>query len=165
GSPPYFIKDHAKSAKELWPKGCLVKAEEGIAGMRRGIEALREWRGDRFEGGIVVRPFTPLRYLEEHPVGGPIYEEYRLFFFRSRLILRAWYGRAGGDLAALPDYSFLGERLLSPFFTADIVRTDAGDLRILEIGDGGYSALPPMASAREFYRAMLTDRDGPTSWQ
>jgi len=154
GPPPYFIKDYSKSAKEIWPEGCVVSGEDGMEGMSRAIRALRKYRGDRFESGIVIRPLMRLKYIGESAFGRAIHEEYRLFFFRGSLVVCSWYDRAGGDLTTLPDYSFLFERIASPFFSADIVRTEDGALYIIEIGDGGVSGLPPTVSPLQFYRNL-----------
>ena len=152
GPPPYFIKDFAKSAKEIWPSGCVVASEEAFA---TAIESLVHYRGDRFETGIVIRPMLQLRYLDEHPFGGKIHEEYRLFFFRGKMISRTPYDRVGGDAKALPDYSFLPQRIPSEFFTADVVVTEEGQALLLEVGDGGTSALPPDVSPLQFHSAIL----------
>ena len=152
GSGPYFIKDFAKSAKEIWPRGCVATNEQELP---TAIQELVEYRGDRFEGGIVIRPLMRLRCLDENPFGGKIFEEYRFFFFQGRLISKTAYDRVGGDVAALPDYGFLTERIHSTFFSADVVVTETGQPYLLEAGDGGSSALPPGASPMDFYKAIL----------
>lgn len=152
GPGPYFIKDYTKSAKEIWPEGCVAANEQELP---RAIEALAQYRGERFEGGIVIRPFVRLRYLDENPFGGKIFEEYRFFFFQGRLISRSSYDRIGGEATKLPDYSFLARRIDSPFFSADVVVTETGRPYVLETGDGGSSALPPNVSPLEFYQTIL----------
>lgn len=152
GPPPYFIKDYSKSAKEIWPEGCVVATEEA---MTPAIRALLEYRADRFEGGIVIRPLLRLRYLAENPFGGKILEEYRLFFFKGVLISNTAYDRVSGNDTLLPDYRFLSGRIDSPFFTADVVVTHQGRPLLLEVGDGGSSALPPCLSPLDFYTAIL----------
>lgn len=152
GSGPYFIKDFAKSAKEIWPKGCVAANAQELP---TAIQALVEYRADRFEGGIVIRPLMRLRCLEESPFGGKIFEEYRFFFFQGRLISKTAYDRASGAVAALPDYGFLPQRIRSTFFSADVVITESGQPYLLEAGDGGSSALPPLASAADFYKTIL----------
>jgi hypothetical protein len=152
GPGPYFIKDFAKSAKEIWPKGCVAANEQELPAT---IQALVEYRGDRFEGGIVVRPLVRLRCLDENPFGGKIFEEYRFFFFQGRLISKTAYDRISGDAAVLPDYGFLPRRIRSTFFSADVVVTETGQPYLLEAGDGGSSALPHCASPMDFYQAIL----------
>ncbi len=153
--PPYFIKDFAKSAKEIAPRGCIVDGPDLERSMATSIDELRDYRGDRFEGGIVLRPLVKLRHLAENPFGGQIFEEYRLFFFGGELIARTGYDRITGDAAALQDFSFLATKIQSRFFTADIVVTADGAQRILEIGDGGTSALPPTLNVASFYSKIV----------
>ena len=152
GSGPYFIKDFSKSAKEIWPKGCVAANEQELPA---AIQALVAYRADRFEGGIVIRPLLRLRCLDESPFGGKIFEEYRLFFFQGRLISKTAYDRASGESAALPDYGFLPQQIRSAFFSADVVVTETGQPYLLEAGDGGSSALPPCVSPVDFYKAIL----------
>jgi len=152
GPGPYFIKDFAKSAKEIWPKGCVAATVQELP---TAIQDLVEYRGDRFEGGIVIRPLMHLRCLGEGPFGGKVFEEYRLFFFNGRLISKTAYDRVGGEAAALTDYEFLPQRIHSTFFSADVVVTETGQPYLLEVGDGGSSALPPSASPLDFYKAIL----------
>lgn len=45
----------------------------------------------------------------------------------------------------------IGHRIDSDFFTADIARTEAGDLVLIEINDGGVSGLPPAMHPDELY--------------
>lgn len=149
--PPYFIKDFSKSAKEISPRGCIVDGPDLARSMATAVRELREYRGDRFEGGIVIRPFVKLRYLGENPFSGKLFEEYRLFLFCGQIIARSGYDRIVGDVGSLDDFTFLATRIHSRFFTADIVITADGAQQILEIGDGGSSALPPSSNAAEFY--------------
>lgn len=151
GEPPYYIKDYAKSAKAIAPHGCIVDGGDLAYEMTKTIAELKEYRSDRFEGGIVIRPLIKLRYLEDCPFGGPIYEEYRLYFLRGKIISQTAYDRVGGNPSSLPNYSYLGQLIASPFFTADIVVTAEGQHLILEIGDGSTSALPPNVDPGGFY--------------
>ncbi|MCA9588435.1 MAG: ATP-grasp domain-containing protein [Myxococcales bacterium] len=47
-----------------------------------------------------------------------------------------------------------GERIDSPFFTADVARLASGGYTVLEINDGGSSTLPEQLDPREVYRAI-----------
>jgi hypothetical protein len=93
--------------------------------------------------------------LAKNPFGGELFEEYRLFFFDGELIARTGYDRITGDATALEDFSFLARKIHSRFFTADIVVTAGGAQRILEIGDGGSSALPPSLDVARFYSKIV----------
>jgi hypothetical protein len=153
--PPYFIKDFSKSAKEIAPRGCIVDGADIKQSMATSICELRDYRGSRFEGGIVIRPLVKLRHLADNPFGGELFEEYRLFFFDGELIARIGYDRIIGDATTLEDFSFLATKIHSRFFTADIVVTADGAQRILEIGDGGSSALPPLLDVSAFYSKIV----------
>lgn len=75
-APPYVVKDYVKSAKEIWEEGCYVPADADFACFEQIVERLVDYRGDRFDTGLVVRPFVPLRHLDVNPFGGEIFEEF-----------------------------------------------------------------------------------------
>lgn len=152
--PPYFIKDFAKSAKEIWPRGCVVTEPGSVAQFQQAIDELREFRGDRFEGGIVVRPLLRLNHLGENPFGNPSYEEYRMVFVgRSRIATHA-YDYTAGTFSDFGRFDRLGERIDSPFFTADCVVTEAGECLLLETNDGGSASMPPKIDLRNLYQLL-----------
>jgi hypothetical protein len=155
GPPPWVVKDHVKSAKERWDEACFVPAGAGLAEFRRVCAALVDQRGERFEGGLVVRRFVPLAPAPTAHVGprGEA-EEYRLFFWAGRCIDICPQFDAPGDVRGLEAFTSLGRRIASPFFTADVARRADGGWLLVEIGDGGVSTLPPTMDVRAFYRAI-----------
>jgi len=66
--PPYFIKDFSKSAKEIAPRGCIVDGADLKQSMATSIRQLLDYRGSRFESGIVIRPLVKLRRLADNPL-------------------------------------------------------------------------------------------------
>lgn len=141
GAPPFVVKDHVKSVKEMWFEACFVPGGASKLEMQGVCASLVEARGERFERGIVVRRFVPLVY------------EHRMFFWRGRLIAEAPYH----DVEAIERparFANLASAVESPFFSADIALTDAGEWLVLELGDGGVSTLPPTMDPRAFYRAL-----------
>ena len=49
GPPPYFIKDFVKSAKEIWPRGCVIEQPGSIDQFATTIRELRDYQpGDAF---------------------------------------------------------------------------------------------------------------------
>ena len=46
------------------------------------------------------------------------------------------------------------KRANQDIFTVDVARLVDGSLRVIEIGDGGVSTLPPTMDVRAFYRAI-----------
>lgn len=153
GPPPYILKDHVKSAKERFDEACFVPAGADRAAFKEVCEALIEARGDRFEGGLVIRAYQDLAPAPtDTPTGES--EEYRLFFFGGRLLDACPQFDAPGDLRGLDSFAELGRAIDSPFFTVDVARRVRGDLMVVEVGDGGVSTLPPTADVRAFYRKL-----------
>lgn len=160
GPPPYFLKDFAKSAKEIWPRGCVVEPPCTREQFQREIDALVEFRGDRFESGIVVRPRLRLRRLEDNPFGQPVYEEYRMIFVGGRRIATHGYDFVRGTMTDFSRFDILGQRIASPFFVADCVVTDDGRSLLLETNDGGSSSMPPGIDLQALYAALSASAEG-----
>ncbi|MBG88495.1 MAG: hypothetical protein CMO80_16565 [Verrucomicrobiales bacterium] len=69
-----------KSCKGAWLETCFVPAEAGEAEFQEVCHGLVERRGERFTGGIVIRPLIPLVFKTAHSSGAPLFEEYRPVF-------------------------------------------------------------------------------------
>ena len=154
GPPPYFLKDYVKSAKEIWPKGCVIDRPGTVAQFTQAIAELRDYRAERFETGLVLRPLVQLRSLGLDPFGDECLEEYRMIFLRGERVFALPYGYHAGSFTDFARFDFLGARLDSPFFMADCVVTAQGDCHLLETGDGGCCGLPPGLDCRGFYREL-----------
>ena len=151
GPPPWIIKDHLKSRKESWLEACFIADAADENSFADSCRNLVEQRGEHFTGGLVVRPYVPLRLITAHWTGAPIFEEYRLIFWEGELLQVETYNEVGPRTPDFSRFSDLGQRVDSPFFTADIARTETGDLILIEINDGGVSGLPPQLHPDEFY--------------
>jgi hypothetical protein len=155
GRSAYIIKDYVKSVKELWDKACYIREEATKDEFCDACRHLVKVRGDRFEGGIVVRPFVPLRFLDTSAFGPqPIFEEYRLFFLQGQLLWSSRYDRVGGEVTDFSAFLSLGRLIPSPFFSADVAVTEDGRLILIELGDGGASGLPRAVPVRDFYERL-----------
>lgn len=155
GPPPWIIKDHVKSAKERWLEACYVP--EGVT-RERFMElcgGLIDARGDRFERGIVIREYLKLKPVPYRAPDRQLYEEHRLVFWEGALIAHAPYH----DVASAPldprPFEWIGARIDSPFFTADVARLASGGWTVIELNDGGVSTLPDQLDPRDLYRAIL----------
>lgn len=155
GKPPYLVKDHVKSAKEDWENCCLIPANADRETFDRICRNFIEHRGDRFERGLVFRTVLPLRHLGESDYGYPIHDEYRLFFWQGELLLAEAYHELGGETMDFSRFRGLGRKFDSPFFTADVAQLENGEWMIIEMGDGGVSALPPLVEPTMFYELLL----------
>ncbi len=155
GPPPWIVKDHVKSAKESWHRACFVAEGADFDDFAATCERLALLRGDRFERGFVIKKYLELATLpgwtEERR---RVTDEHRLVFWEGELIAHAPYYDVDSVLARPGDFADLGERIDSPFFTADVARLASGGYTVLEINDGGSSTLPEQLDPREVYRAI-----------
>ncbi len=156
GPPPWIVKDHVKSAKELWHRACFVPEGATYEDFEDICECLVEARGDRFERGFVVRKYLELATLPGWtPEQRRVTDEHRLVFWEGRLVAHAPYLDVESTLENPGQFAFLGRALGSPFFTADVARLESGGHTVIEINDGGSSVLPEQMDPRELYRAIL----------
>ncbi|MEL6344402.1 MAG: ATP-grasp domain-containing protein [Myxococcota bacterium] len=159
GPPPWIIKDHIKSAKEAWEEACYVPEGADRAEFDAICRGLIDHRGDQFVGGIVIRRYVPLTPCYITDPGLLAFDEYRLFFWEGALLCWAPYLDASPP-DFLPPFDpaawhFLGDRIDSPFFVADVARQNDGAWTVIEINDGGYAAMPACLDPRTFYATLL----------
>ncbi len=156
--PPWFLKDHVKSAKEEWWDACVVPPDATRADFLATCQSLLDARGDRFERGFVVRELLRLAELPiRGPSGEPLFDEHRLVFWRGRLVAHAPYHDHEAEPPPLARFDFLSS-IDSPFFTADVARLADGGWRVIELNDGGVSTLPPLMDPRDLYRHVADPR-------
>jgi hypothetical protein len=153
GEGPWLLKDHVKSVKEQWRSCCFVPQGTSRERFLEICENLIEARGERFERGLVVRPYVPLRRVAQTEER-PLHYEFRLFFADGRLIASEVYDDVDVVKPDLSRFRALGKRIASPFFTADVAMLESGEWVVVEVGDGGVSTLPPLMDPRDFYRAL-----------
>jgi hypothetical protein len=160
GKGPWIVKDHVKSAKEAWLEACYVPKGAKFSRFKSVCEELMDRRGVDFDTGFVIRPFVPLAQLGAHWAGFPIYDEYRLFFWHGEMILAEAYHEAlVGHVRNFGLFKDLGQRIDSPFFVADVARSESGELILIELNDGGYAGIPPECDPMDLYRPIAA-REG-----
>ena len=111
----YFVKDYVKSLTTS--RGSVaINADE----IREIIKSIEHYRG-KIEGGISLRRFEDL-----------IKDSERRYFVLN--------GKAFSADDTLPDRVLeIAQRINAPFFSIDIAVNNAGQLRLIEIGDGQVS--------------------------
>ena len=154
GPGPYFLKDHVKSAKEHWERCCYIPEDSDRETFDRVCQDFIDYQEDRFERGLVFRPILPIRRLPGESLGYPIHDEHRLFFWNGRLVMGCPYHDVDVAMEDYGRFEFLGARIDSPFFTADVARLEDGRWTLVELNDGGASGLPPLLDPRELYRVL-----------
>lgn len=155
GPPPWMVKDHVKSAKQHWREAFFIP--EGVTRERFNTicENLIDIRGDRLERGLVFRRYVPLERMNSDIPGEKVFNEYRLMFWEGELIAHAPYYDIEAEPLDVRRFAFLGDRIDSPFFAADVARTEDGRWVVVEINDGGSVVLPELLDPRLLYRAIL----------
>lgn len=152
--PPWFLKDHVKSAKEAWRDACVVPPDATREEFAAVCQALLDARAERFERGFVLREWLTLQELPaQGPNGEPLFDEHRLVFLDGALVAHAPYHDVEAEGPALASFEFLAD-IDSPFFTADVARQASGDWCVVELNDGGVSTFPPLMDPRDFYRRI-----------
>lgn len=155
GPAPWILKDHVKSAKELWHRACFVPEGATFEDFADVCERLLAARGDRFERGFVVRKYLELATLPGWtPEQRRVTDEHRLVFWEGRLVAHAPYYDVDSTLPDPGQFAFLGRTIGSPFFTADVARLAGGGYTVIEINDGGSSVFPEQMDPRDLYRAV-----------
>lgn len=154
GPPPYLLKDHVKSAKERWEEACFVPAGATREDFERTCANLVEERGERFERGLVVRKYLPLKVYGRTPTG-PAHLEFRLFFGHGRLLAAEPYHEFDVEVPDFTAFEPLGRRIDSPFFSLDVAMLEDGGWAVVEVNDGGVSGLPPGLDPRTLFEPLM----------
>lgn len=151
GDGPFVIKDHIKSAKHVWHEACFVPKGSGRENFERIAENLKKEQGKTFHRGFVVKQFVPLRSRRASPREYPMCEEYRLFFWRGKLLVASHYHRQTENTVDWLPFINLAQRFEAPFFTMDLAQTEAGNWIVVDMGSGECSSLPPSLEPARFY--------------
>jgi hypothetical protein len=155
GDGPFVLKDHIKSAKHLWHEACFVPKGAGREQFESIAEALRAEQGKSFNRGFVVKQYVPLRSRGTSPREYPMCEEYRLFFWRGKLLIASHYHNQMVNRLDWSQFEHLAQRFDTPFFTMDVAEAESGSWLVVDMGAGECSSLPPSLSATRFYSRLL----------
>lgn len=157
GPPPWIIKDHLKSARQMWSRACFVPAGADRETFTTICEGLLAFHGDRFQRGFVIRRFVSLVPLPYVAAGHPVFDEHRVMFWKGRPVVHAPYHDCDVEPLCHVPFRELGRLIDSPFFAADIGRLTTGGFTVIELNDGGSAALPDQMDPWALYGAMVDD--------
>ncbi|GBG94838.1 hypothetical protein LFYK43_12970 [Ligilactobacillus salitolerans] len=140
---PVTVKDFVKSRKNEWDSAFFIPdtrdQEKALAVIHNFIER----QGDFLVGGVVLRDFVQFKKIGYFH-SEPIYEEYRVYYWRNKLFSIYNYWTDDPVLLSDVDQEFIAQQaggIDSPFITIDFARLVDGTLTIMEIGDGQVSGL------------------------
>jgi hypothetical protein len=154
GDGPFVLKDHIKSAKHRWHEACFVPKNAGRERFEEVAAALKAEQGKSFHRGFVVKQFVPLRSRGPSPREYPMAEEYRLFFWRRKLLVASHYHNQPANPVDWTPFERLAERFDAPFFSMDVAQAEDGRWLVVDMGAGECSSLPPSLPAAKFYERL-----------
>lgn len=145
-----IVKDFVKSAKHRWQDACFIPARTPYVRFKDILLTMLYVRGDEFEKGFVFRRAHSLVTTGAHACGRPKHEEVRLFFWDGGLLAAT----KEEPLSELATWTMLARRFSNRFVTMDVARQMDGSWIVIEMGDGGVSALPEGIGAEVLYGRM-----------
>ena len=162
---PVIVKDYVKSEKHYWDTACFVANSNDINKLTETINNLIELRGNYFNIGIVIREYIELFNLTKHSKSGmPLSEEYRLFFYRNKLlcIYNYWDECDYNDIEKPTTKIFeeIAKGIENNFFTMDIAKDKDANYLIIELGDGQMADIPEKNDKNSFYKKIVESEIG-----
>jgi len=155
---PGMVKDYVKSRKHEWEEACFVPDLRDAKALHRTVARMIELQGQDLAGGVVIRAY-------EQYDGG----EARVWWVDGEPVL---IGPHPDSPDVLPDPRLDAVRpvvrtLGCRFITTDLARradgvrgpsgwrgVDAGEWRVVEVGDGQVSDLPVTVDPMELYEQL-----------
>ncbi|MEM7010016.1 MAG: ATP-grasp domain-containing protein [Verrucomicrobiota bacterium] len=148
-----IIKDWVKSAKSRWKEGCYIPANTTEDRFKEIYKVFRQERSKLFNRGVVLREFMPIVERGSDIRGLPIVEEWRLFFWRGKILIRPDQ-KHPSPLGESDRWEAIAQQFSSPFITIDVAYLTDDTWKIVEVGDGGVSGLPIGLDPVRFYSAL-----------
>ncbi|WP_329458955.1 ATP-grasp domain-containing protein [Streptomyces sp. NBC_01497] len=147
------VKDYVKSRKHEWTEACYVSSLADATSLSRVVARMFALQDEALTGGLVVRchePFTP---------GG----EARVWWVDGDPVLTTAHPDTPDDLPApeLDAVAAAVRGLACRFVTTDLALRRDGRWRVVEVGDGQVSGLPPSADASALFAALAAGPAGP----
>lgn len=148
----FVVKGRTNSRKHQWNKLCFADSK------KRALEIASELANDPLIGpqGIIYRRFVPLKTFEIDPIYGcPISNEWRLFYYKDRLLASGYYWSNAEDtsLGVLTDEGLqLADAIAkiasqhNNFFAMDIAETEAGGWTLIELNSGEMAGVSCVSS-------------------
>lgn len=139
---PAIVKDYVKSRKHEWDEACFIPDLADVARLHAIVARFVERQGGLLAGGIVIREYEPYE-------GG----EARVWWVDGEPVLVGPHPDTPDRHAhprtdpVAPCVRALGCR----FITTDLALRDDGAWRVVEVGDGQVSDLPPVAEPADLY--------------
>ncbi|MEU0128420.1 MULTISPECIES: ATP-grasp domain-containing protein [unclassified Streptomyces] len=147
GSGPGIVKDFVKSRKHEWHEACFVPELGDAERLTAVIDRFLALQGDFLAGGVVLRAF------ERFVPGG----EARVWWVDGEPALVTAHPDTPGR-SAEPSLGAVREavrELGCRWVTTDMALREDGVWRVVEVGDGQVSGLPPEDDGGRLFAALL----------
>ncbi|WP_327692624.1 ATP-grasp domain-containing protein [Streptomyces sp. NBC_00459] len=147
---PGIVKDYVKSRKHEWEQACFVPELADAAGLARIVRRFVELQEEFLAGGIVLRSF------EEFSKPESVATEARVWWLDGEPRLVTPHPDDPFERGPVPDLGQIVSAVRSlgcRFVTTDVALRSDGMWRVVEVGDGQVSDLPP--SSRGELAALL----------
>lgn len=161
---PLVVKGRTNSRKFDWTTHMFARD------FRAAVDIACELGKDGLIGsqGVVLREFVPLETFETTITGLPVTNEWRLFFYRGRLLAHGYYWGLIDNWdpvhAARPDFESAGIAFAQsvadrigdqvPFVVIDIAKTQDGRWLVVELNDGCQAGLNGTVDPDTLYRNL-----------
>lgn len=161
---PFVVKGKLSSKKWNWKSSMFAETKQDALEL---AERLKE-DSEISEQGVVYRRYVPLKTFEIGRNGLPFTNEWRLFYFKTKLLSAGYYWSLGDchrqaeirhECLALADKIALIVSRFTTFYTLDMAETDDGDWILIEINDG-QMAVPSEHDLDELYGNLRSELPG-----
>ncbi|GIH04133.1 hypothetical protein Rhe02_22000 [Rhizocola hellebori] len=139
GPGPAVVKDYVKSRKHEWHEACFIPDTTDLVHATAVVARMVELQQESLAGGIVLRRFESYRQHDGRTA------EARVWWVDGAAAMVTAHPDTPATIVE-PDLTFIAPlvaALSCPFVTTDLAQRDDGVWRVVEVGDGQVSDIPP----------------------
>lgn len=157
-----MLKDYMRSVKYQRKEAYDISDSGSVINVNNALQSFIEAKKGNIEGGFVFSEYIPFKKLAPYPLPGtnqPLYEEFRLWFFRKKLLLKTGYFEELKiydrklKKEELTPFLELAKSIESDFFVMDLARKKDNSLNVLELNPGQTSGINYYYHY-QFYKAL-----------
>lgn len=143
---PLFVKGAVQSVKAQGFRACVA---ETLPELQERVAALLALPAHS-RGRVIARRLVRLRHTRSSGLGFPLGREFRVFFYRRRLLQYGYYWEGDDplkNLSSSEEAAMLGvareaaARMPTPYLAVDVGQLEDGRWLVIEVGDAQFSGL------------------------
>lgn len=156
------LKDYMRSIKYYRKLAYDIADSGNVIDVNNALQHFIEVKKGNIEGGFVFSEYIPFKKLLPYPLPGtsqPIYEEFRLWFYKKELILKTGYFEELKTYdrklkkEEITPFLDVAKNVNSDFFVMDLARKRDNSLNIIELNPGQTSGIN-YHNHYQFYKAL-----------